>query len=74
VCVEYHESLPSQAKTSRIYDSRHKTISAGSRANEEQLELHKIDGSGIVSKYVGKTEKRLNKISLKAWPYNFMCL
>ena len=39
---------------------------------EEQPDFHKIDRSGVVSKYVGETEKRLHKIFLKAWPSNLM--
>ena len=39
-------------------------------ANEKQSDRNKIDRSGVVSKYVGETEKRLNKIFLKAWPNN----
>ena len=49
-------------------------MAAGFMANEEQLDRHKSDGSGVVSKYVGETEKRLNKIFLKAWPNNLMLL
>jgi len=47
-------------------------MAAGIVANEEQLDSHKIDRSGVVSKYVGETEKRLNKIFLKACPDNLM--
>ena len=47
-------------------------MAAGSRANEEQFDRHTIDRFGVVSKYVGKTEKRLNKIFFKAWPNNLM--
>ena len=41
-------------------------------AYEKQCDRHKINGSGVVSKYVGETGKRLNKIFLKAWPSNLM--
>ena len=47
-------------------------MAAGIRANEEQPDGHKIDCSGVVSKYVGETDKRFNKILLKAWPHNLM--
>jgi SpoVK/Ycf46/Vps4 family AAA+-type ATPase len=47
---------------------------AGNSANEEQSDRHTIDCSGVVSKYVGETEKRLNKVFLKAWPKNLMLL
>jgi hypothetical protein len=63
----YHEILFSQAKN-RPYALLHKTMAAGLTANEEQLDLHKIDRSGVVSKYVGETEKNLSQIFLKAWP------
>jgi SpoVK/Ycf46/Vps4 family AAA+-type ATPase len=42
------------------------------RANEKQPDCHKIDRSSVISKYVGETEKRLNKIFLKEWPNNLM--
>ena len=45
-------------------------MAAGIIANEKQSDRNKIDRSGVVSKYVGETEKRLNKIFLKAWPNN----
>ena len=44
----------------------HKTMATEIRANEEQPDRHTIDGSSAVSKYVGETEKRLNKVFLKA--------
>jgi len=47
-------------------------MAAGIIAKEKQSDRHKIDRSGVVSKYVGETEKRLNKIFLKAWPNNLM--
>jgi SpoVK/Ycf46/Vps4 family AAA+-type ATPase len=47
-------------------------MALGIIANKEQLDRLKIDRSGVVIKYVGETEKRLNKIFLKAWPYNLM--
>ncbi|MBN1181701.1 MAG: ATP-binding protein [Bacteroidales bacterium] len=43
-----------------------KTMSAEIIANELSLELYKIDLSRIVSKYIGETEKNLNKIFLEA--------
>ncbi len=39
-----------------------KTMAADVIASELQLELYKIDLSSIVSKYIGETEKNLNKI------------
>jgi SpoVK/Ycf46/Vps4 family AAA+-type ATPase len=33
---------------------------------------YKIDRSGVISKYVGETEKRLNKIFLQVEPNNLM--
>ena len=39
-----------------------KTMAAGIIANELKLDLYKIDLSSIVSKYVGQTEKNINKI------------
>jgi SpoVK/Ycf46/Vps4 family AAA+-type ATPase len=39
-----------------------KTMAAGIIAHELKLELYKIDLSSIVSKYVGETEKNINKI------------
>lgn len=39
-----------------------KTMAAEVLANELALELYKIDLSGIVSKYIGETEKNLNQI------------
>jgi hypothetical protein len=39
-----------------------KTMAAGVIARELQLDLYKIDLSGIVSKYIGETEKNLDRI------------
>lgn len=39
-----------------------KTMAAEIVANELQLELYKIDLSGIVSKYIGETEKNLDRV------------
>src|SRR5262249_60912162 len=39
-----------------------KTMAAEVVARELQLELYKIDLSGVVSKYLGETEKNLDKI------------
>lgn len=39
-----------------------KTMAAEIIANELRLELYKIDLSGIVSKYIGETEKNLDRI------------
>jgi len=39
-----------------------KTMSAGVIARELALDLYKIDLSGIVSKYIGETEKNLDRI------------
>ena len=47
-------------------------MAAGGIANKGQLDRHKINRSGVVIKYVGETEKRLNKIFLKAGPNNLM--
>lgn len=43
-----------------------KTMAAGIIAGELQLDLHKIDLSGVVSKYIGETEKNLSKIFQEA--------
>ena len=43
-----------------------KTMSAEIIANELQLDLYKIDLSGVVSKYIGETEKNLAKIFQEA--------
>jgi len=72
VYAGYHESSSSQAKSGRIYDLLHKIMAAEIMANEKQSQRHKIGRSGVVSKYVGKTEKRLNKTFFKAWPSNMM--
>ena len=39
-----------------------KTMSAEIIANELQLDLYKIDLAGVVSKYIGETEKNLDRI------------
>jgi SpoVK/Ycf46/Vps4 family AAA+-type ATPase len=39
-----------------------KTMSAGIIANELGLDLYKIDLAGVVSKYIGETEKNLDRI------------
>ncbi len=39
-----------------------KTMAAQVMANDLQLDLYKIDLSGVVSKYIGETEKNLNRI------------
>src|SRR5260370_15900328 len=39
-----------------------KTMAAEVMANELRLDLHKIDLSGIVSKYIGETEKNLDRV------------
>jgi SpoVK/Ycf46/Vps4 family AAA+-type ATPase len=39
-----------------------KTMAAEIIANELQLDLYKIDLSGVVSKYIGETEKNLDRI------------
>jgi len=39
-----------------------KTLAAQVMAAELQLDLYKIDLSGVVSKYIGETEKNLNRI------------
>ena len=39
-----------------------KTLAAGIVANELKLDLYKIDLSGVVSKYIGETEKNLDRI------------
>ncbi len=47
-----------------------KTMAAGVIAKELQLDLYKIDLSTIVSKYIGETEKNLNKIFTEAQTSN----
>jgi len=39
-----------------------KTLAAAIIANEFQLHLYKIDLSGVVSKYIGETEKNLERL------------
>ena len=39
-----------------------KTMAAEILANEMKLDLYKVDLSGVVSKYIGETEKNLNKV------------
>ncbi len=43
-----------------------KTMSAGILARELELDLYKIDLSGVVSKYIGETEKNLERIFSEA--------
>ena len=43
-----------------------KTMAAEVIANELQLDLYKIDLSGVVNKYIGETEKNLARIFLEA--------
>ncbi|MCX9025060.1 MAG: AAA family ATPase [Candidatus Methanoperedens sp.] len=43
-----------------------KTMAAGIIAGEARLELYKTDLSGLVSKYIGETEKNLQKIFKEA--------
>lgn len=43
-----------------------KTMAAQVIANDLQLELFKIDLSGVVSKYIGETEKNLNRVFTEA--------
>lgn len=47
-----------------------KTMAAEVIANELQLDLYKIDLSQVVSKYIGETEKNLNKIFSEAQTSN----
>jgi SpoVK/Ycf46/Vps4 family AAA+-type ATPase len=47
-----------------------KTMAAQVVARELQLELFKIDLSGIVSKYIGETEKNLNRVFAEAQASN----
>jgi len=47
-------------------------MTAGIIANAEQPGRYKIDRSGVVSKYVGETDKRLNKVFLKVEPNNLV--
>ncbi len=47
-----------------------KTMSAEVLANELNLDIYKIDLSSIVSKYIGETEKNLNKIFTEAQTSN----
>ncbi|NES77318.1 MULTISPECIES: ATP-binding protein [unclassified Okeania] len=51
-----------------------KTMAAEVIANELQLELYKIDLSQVVSKYIGETEKNLNRIFLAAETANAILL
>jgi len=43
-----------------------KTMAAGIMANELKLDIYKIDLSTVVSKYIGETEKNLDKIFKEA--------
>lgn len=43
-----------------------KTMASGIIANEVELDLYKIDLSGVVSKYIGETEKNLSRIFKEA--------
>lgn len=43
-----------------------KTMAAGVVANELGLDLYRIDLSGVVSKYIGETEKNLDRIFIAA--------
>ena len=61
-------------KSSRVYVLLHKIIAAGIIAKEEQLDGHKIDRSGVVSNYVGETEKNLSQIFPKVEPNNLVLL
>lgn len=47
-----------------------KTMAAQVIARELQLELFKIDLSGVVSKYIGETEKNLNRVFAEAQASN----
>ncbi|MCJ7743407.1 MAG: ATP-binding protein [Dehalococcoidales bacterium] len=47
-----------------------KTMAAGIMANELGLDLYKIDLSAIVSKYIGETEKNLERIFTEAQTSN----
>ena len=71
--IAYHENLSGQAKSSRTYVLLHKTMAAGVIAHHQNLDHHKIDRSGAVSRDGGETEKRFNKIFLKAWPKTSCC-
>ncbi|WP_424097839.1 AAA family ATPase [Moorena producens] len=51
-----------------------KTMAAEVIANELQLELYKIDLSQVVSKYIGETEKNLNRIFMAAETANAILL
>lgn len=51
-----------------------KTMAAEVIARELQLDLYKIELSQIVSKYIGKTEKNLNRIFTAAANYNAILL
>ena len=51
-----------------------KTMAAEVIANELQLELYKIDLSQVVSKYIGETEKNLNRIFTAAETANAILL
>ncbi|MDY6912336.1 MAG: AAA family ATPase, partial [Chloroflexota bacterium] len=47
-----------------------KTMAAEILANELGLDLYKIDLSTVVSKYIGETEKNLDRIFSEAWNSN----
>lgn len=47
-----------------------KTMAAQVMANDLGLELYKIDLSGVVSKYIGETEKNLNRVFTEAQTSN----
>ncbi|MCG8417536.1 MAG: ATP-binding protein [Proteobacteria bacterium] len=47
-----------------------KTMSASLVAGELKLELFRIDLAGIVSKYIGETEKNLDRVFAAAWRSN----
>ncbi|XQQ06053.1 MAG: ATP-binding protein [Leptolyngbya sp. IPPAS B-1204] len=51
-----------------------KTMAAGVIANELQLELYRIDLSQVVSKYIGETEKNLDRIFRAAEAANAILL
>ncbi|MDJ0592859.1 MAG: AAA family ATPase [Pleurocapsa sp. MO_226.B13] len=51
-----------------------KTMAAEVIANELQIELYKIDLSQVVSKYIGETEKNLNRIFTAAETANAILL
>lgn len=61
----FHQKLALGKGTNALFSGPSgtgKTMAAGIIAGELGLDLYKIDLSGVVSKYIGETEKNLNQI------------